>query len=180
MDNLLPIANSLLAASSARWQHLADMAPAETWSQRPVPDEWSAQECLHHLVEVERLIFPVRLNAFRAGHDFPGFNPDKDGRPADPGQSPSALAAEFAQWRTNTLALLAELAPADLDRTARHGELGPVTLGEFLHEWVAHDLMHLAQAEQALMQPFIRASGPWRPHFADYDLEVPKTTPAAE
>jgi hypothetical protein len=177
MDNLLPIANSLLAASSARWQILADMAAPELWSQRPAPAAWSAHECLHHLVEVEQLVFPVRLRAFRAGHDFPGFNPDKDSRPADPQQSPAALAAEFGRWRTNTLALLAELVPADLARTARHGDLGVVTLGEFLHEWVAHDLMHLAQAEQALMQPFVAASGPWRPSFAAYDLEAQTTVP---
>lgn len=170
MAHLLPTANSLLAASSARWQHLADMAAPELWTQRPTPDDWSVHECLHHLVEVEQLLFPVRLNAFRAGHDFPGFNPQTDGRPANLEQSPAALAAEFSHWRTNTLALLAELVPADLARTARHGELGSVTLGEFLNEWVAHDLMHLAHAEQALMQPFIAACGPWRKHFADYDL----------
>jgi hypothetical protein len=170
MDNLLPIANSLLAASTARWQQLADMAPLDLWSQRPVPEAWSPHECLHHLVEVEQLVFPVRLRAFRAGNDFPGFNPQTDGRPDNLEQPPAALAAEFSRWRTNTLALLAELVPADLSRTSRHGELGPVTLGEFLHEWVAHDLMHLAQAEQALMQPFIAACGPWRPSFADYDL----------
>ena len=170
MDNLLPIANSLLAASSARWQILADMAPASLWTQSPTPDDWSAHQCLHHLIEVEQLVFPMRLRAFRAGHDFPGFNPATDGRPADPEQTPTALAAEFVRWRTNTLGLLAEITPADLARTARHGELGVVSLGEFLHEWVAHDLMHLAQAEQALMQPFIAGSGPWRKYFEDYDL----------
>lgn len=30
----------------------------------------------------------------------------------------------------------------------------------------AHDLDHGIQAERALMQPFIHASGPWQPYFA--------------
>jgi hypothetical protein len=42
-----------------------------------------------------------------------------------------------------------------------------------LHEWVAHDLMHLVQAERALLQPFIQGSGPWRPFFADYEAAPP-------
>jgi len=55
-----------------------------------------------------------------------------------------------------------------LPRTARHQELGPVTLEQLLHEWAAHDLMHTVQAERALMRPFIEGCGPWRPYFADH------------
>ena len=41
-------------------------------------------------------------------------------------------------------------------------ELGVVSLRELLNEWAAHDMMHIVQAERAIMQPFIAASGPWR------------------
>ncbi|MBA2285220.1 MAG: hypothetical protein H0W02_07045 [Ktedonobacteraceae bacterium] len=44
-----------------------------------------------------------------------------------------------------------------------------MTLGELLHEWAAHDLMHTVQAERALMQPFILACGPWRSYLSDHD-----------
>ena len=53
-------------------------------------------------------------------------------------------------------------------RTARHAELGPVTLAQLLHEWAAHDLMHTVQAERALMQPFLAGVGPWRGYFTDH------------
>lgn len=51
------------------------------------------------------------------------------------------------------------------------GACGPnrVTLREMLNEWAGHDLMHTVQAELAVMQPFITASGPWRGYFADHD-----------
>jgi hypothetical protein len=107
------------------------------------------------------------VRAFLAGQDFPAFNPDSQG--TKPGGTPPAdLAAEFNQLRQESLAVLAQITPADLGRQARHGELGPVTLGEMLHEWAAHDLMHTVQAERALMQPFIRGSGPWQVYFSDH------------
>ena len=70
--------------------------------------------------------------------------------------------------RAESLAALAEVQPADLDRRVRHQELGPVTLGEMVNEWAAHDLNHTVQAERALMQPFIRDSGPWQVYFQDH------------
>jgi hypothetical protein len=84
------------------------------------------------------------------------------------------MAAEFAQHRAASLTALSRVKPADLSRTARHSELGMVTLSELLHEWAAHDLMHTVQAERALMQPFIAGCGPWRPYFKDHDLNVTK------
>jgi hypothetical protein len=66
--------------------------------------------------------------------------------------------------------MLDELAAGDLTRGAIHREYGPVQLGQLLHEWAAHDLMHTIQAERALMQPFVAKSGPWRVTFADHDV----------
>jgi hypothetical protein len=82
------------------------------------------------------------------------------------------MASEFAALREQSLDLLARLSPADLSRTARHADLGTVTLGDMIHEWAAHDLNHTVQAERALMQPFIAGSGPWRAagYFADHDV----------
>jgi len=79
------------------------------------------------------------------------------------------LAAEFARLRAIQLEALKTVTTSDLARTARHSELGLVTLGELIHEWVGHDLMHTVQAERALLQLFIAGCGPWRPYFADHD-----------
>ena len=64
--------------------------------------------------------------------------------------------------------MLEKLSPADLERTARHGELGPVTLSEMVHNWAAHDLNHTVQAERAMMQPFIQGCGPWQKFYTDH------------
>jgi hypothetical protein len=113
------------------------------------------------------------VRAFLAGQDFPGFDPDTQ-PPVDLSR-PAEMARELATLREQSLALFAQLSPADLARSARHAELGAVTLGDMIHEWGAHDLNHTVQAERALMQPFIAGSGPWRTagYFADHDMGGP-------
>jgi hypothetical protein len=90
----------------------------------------------------------------------------------DPAQIARDLAEEFARMRSETLTLLKTLKPSDLERRARHAELGPVSLSELLHEWAAHDLMHTVQGERALMQPFIQGSGAWQVYFKDHFVKA--------
>ncbi len=171
-DNLLGHVQVVLSTTAARWQHLAETLPVELLTRAPAPGEWAALECLQHLLDTEEWVFPVRVEALLAGQDFPAFDPDAEGRKPDASQPPGKLAAAFARCREASLALLAQVTPADLPRQARHSELGLVTLAELLHEWAAHDLMHTVQAERAVMQPFIAGCGPWRPYFSDHDLEA--------
>jgi hypothetical protein len=168
MDDPIADIHAVLATTAARWQALTATLPATLLRRAPGADEWPALSCLLHLLDTERYVFPSRVRAFLAGQDFPAFDPDAQGT-KDTGQDPAALAAAFAELRSASLALVAKLNVSDLARTARHSELGTVTLGQMLHEWAAHDLNHTVQAERALMQPFIAACGPWRPNFADHD-----------
>ncbi len=151
-----------------RWLALTETVPVDLLTRPPAPGEWSALDCLRHLLDTERLVFPPRVRDFLAGRDFATFDPDTEGT-GDDGREPAQLADEFARLRSESLAALEGLTEPDLARTARHAELGRVTLGEMLHEWAAHDLMHTVQAERALMQPFIAGCGPWRPYFRDHD-----------
>jgi hypothetical protein len=173
VDDILVYARPILETTPARWMSLIQALPADLTTLAPATKEWSAAECLQHLVDAERYVFPPRVRAILAGQDFPAFDPDKQGTPAG-SRSPADLAEEFAQLRAGSLALLEKVKPDDLSRKARHSELGMVTLDELLHEWAGHDLMHTVQAERALMQPFIRGSGPWRHYFADHDVELAK------
>ena len=89
-------------------------------------------------------------------------------------QTPEQLAAAFARYRQESLALLKQVNDDDLERTARHPQFGTVTLAQLLHTWAAHDLNHTIQAERALMQPFILGGGPWHVFFRDHIIDVPK------
>jgi len=169
MEQLLTSARSVLETTAPRWTRLIETLPAELLARPPAAGEWSAVDCLRHLRDTERFAFPLRVRAFLAGQDFPGFDPDRDGTPATD-EAPAGLLADFTNLRAESLDLLTRLTERDLERTARHSELGEVTLGQMIHEWAAHDLMHTVQAERALMQPFIAGCGPWRFYFADHDV----------
>ena len=167
MEDLLAQVRSILSGTPARWLNLVQTVPAGLLAQPAAPGQWSAVQCLQHLIDTEA-VFQSRVQAFLAGQDFAGFDPDSQGTTPGPDRVPADLAAGFARMRAESLAALAEVQPADLDRRVRHQELGPVTLGEMVNEWAAHDLNHTVQAERALMQPFIRGSGPWQVYFQDH------------
>ena len=172
MDDLVTNVRAVLATTPTRWFNLTESIPPALLRRRPAPGEWSAQECLQHLIDTEESVFPRRIEAFLAGRDFPGFDPDAAGSAPVQREAAAELAARFAVLRAGSLQALEAVTPPDLGLQSRHAELGPVTMEELLHEWAAHDLMHLVQAERALMQPFIGGSGPWRGYFADHDVEA--------
>jgi hypothetical protein len=169
MDKVLEAMRALIATTPERWTGMARALPDGLLERPAAESEWSALECLQHIIDTEK-VFQFRIQAFLAGRDFPGFNPDEEG--TKPGkQTPLGLAEEFARLRRESLTMLEKLSPADLERKARHAELGMVTLSEMVHEWAAHDLNHSIQAERALMQPFIQGSGPWKIYFTDHLIQ---------
>lgn len=168
MFDILKDSATILQTTPLNWENLTNTLSEDLLNLPPAPGEWSALDCLQHLVDAEQWVFPVRIRSFLAGQDFPAFDPDSQGEISKRSLSAKPLSAEFSRMRSESLFLLKALNATDLDRTARHAELGQVTLSEMLYEWAAHDLMHTVQAERALMQPFIKGCGPWQPYFRDH------------
>ncbi|HEY7124094.1 MAG TPA: DinB family protein [Ktedonobacterales bacterium] len=164
---LLDEVRTILSTTPGRWKSLAFSLSADLLTRKPLEGDWAALECLHHLIDTERWVFPTRIRALLAGQDFAAFNPNAQG-PRTTSHTPMQLAAEFARRRLKSLRMLEQITPAEFSRTARHPSLGQVTLREMLHTWAAHDLMHTVQAERALMQPFIAGCGPWHVYFTDH------------
>jgi hypothetical protein len=170
VDDLVARVREILSTTPERWLALTTSIDPARVAARPAPGEWSAAECLQHILDTELGAFSVRLAAFMAGRDLAAFDPDDAGFRPEPGSDQVGLANSFAQARARSLTALERLVEADLDRTANHAEYGIVTMREMLNEWAAHDLMHTVQAERALMQPFVVGSGKWRHYFADHDV----------
>jgi len=173
MIDILKEARTILRTTPQRWIYLTENVSAELLYRAPAPNEWSAYDCLQHLVDAERWVFPTRVNALLAGQDFPAFDPDGEGVQPYGELSPVELAAEFAALRKESLVLFDQLTNSDLVRAANHQFLGQATMSELLHEWPAHDLNHTVQAERALMQPFIQGTGPWQSLFKDHFVDAP-------
>ena len=168
MKSDIAVIKTVLITTPDRWIALVHSLPEELLNLPPAPGEWSAVECLQHIIDVEQ-VFQFRLRAFLDGlESFPSFDPDAEGSQLRSTPSARDLAAEFAGLREASLQSIQKIKPGDLDRQALHAELGQVTLREMLNEWPAHDLNHTVQAERALMQPFIQGCGPWQQYFLDH------------
>jgi DinB superfamily len=173
MTDLINRTIAILRINDDRWHALATGLDRDLLMRPPAPGEWSALQCLGHATDTEAAVFAARVRALEAGQAvLASFDPDAESTPITADTDPVALAERHAALRAASLALLATVAETDLERTARHAELGPVTLRQLLNEWAAHDLMHIVQAERAVMQAFIPNSGPWRGSFADHDVDV--------
>ena len=170
MIPLVRLVLPVLETTPQRWIQLVSNLPDEPFHRKPAPKEWSAYDCLRHIVDTERSVFPARVGYLLRGEDFPAFHPDKKEKDPKGNPTPAELAGEFARLRVGSLALLSKIGEGDLERTARHQELGIVSLEEMIHEWAGHDLMHTVQGERAIMQPFIDGCGPWKRYFSDHAI----------
>ena len=130
---------------------LLDEVGAEQWHMHPDEDEWSIVQILCHLLERERSEQLPRLRRIAAEDEPFLVAPSPAGPKAEPCAADGwPVAAEFAAARAETLAYLAELAPDDWRRPARHSIFGPTNLLEMAHFTAQHDRLHLNQLCQTL------------------------------
>jgi uncharacterized damage-inducible protein DinB len=128
-------------------------------------DTWSPYDIVGHLIHGERTDWIPRAELLLAHGESRPFTPFdrfaqfKESR----GKSLSELLNTLSELRAQNLARLESLrlTPADLERRGRHPELGPVTLGQLLATWVAHDLNHLGQIARVMGRQYTAAVGPW-------------------
>ena len=148
------IADLLAASASIVVAELTALGAEAGW--RPEPGEWSANECVGHLIEAERRGFAGRIRAIVAsgpGGSVPAIPPDLEAwdPPAvaaarrDHLRDAADLAAEFASLRGDGIALVRSLDTADLAREGLHPEVGLLRVDELLGEWVHHDRNHIRQ-----------------------------------
>jgi uncharacterized damage-inducible protein DinB len=171
MTDILDSARRLLSTTPGRWQSLVEAAPEELLRRPAAAGEWSAADCLNHLLLTERVVFGERLRAILEGRDLVTFDPS-EARDREPERTPLQVAMALAAERAKNLVVLSSLTPDDLERSSRHPEYGMVALRVVLNTWAAHDLQHTVQAEEALMQAFIPGTGPFRFRFADHEVRT--------
>lgn len=170
MSQSLERCTSVLAATARRWLDLAATVPVELLERPAAAGEWSAVDCLRHLLQADRHVFPSRVGQFLAGDEELSVV-DPATFPPTPERTAREMAESFARVREENLGVLASLRPEDLERTSRSRRFGPLTLGVVLQQWALHDLEHVIQAERALLQGLLVDSGPLRAIYAALDQE---------
>jgi hypothetical protein len=145
----------------------------ERLDRRPTASAWSQTEILAHLADFEVVCFQARVETILRGDPVMALNPDK--RAADipyAAMDPFMSLDRFCQDRERSLARIRQLSPGDLARQAMHSETGEITLANLLAEWVIHDLTHIRQLVVTAAQPFLPATGPWRPGYKNLELSA--------
>jgi DinB superfamily len=115
---------------------------------RPAEGEWSANECVGHLIEAERRGFAGRIRRILAedGVVEPDWNQVEVAAARRDWERPAAtIVADFVAVRDDSIALVEGLREGDLERAAIHAAVGRVTISNLLGEWVFHDRNHIRQ-----------------------------------
>jgi hypothetical protein len=137
----------LTATPAAAWGELQGMPEAlRRW--RPASTEWCALEVVGHLTEADLRAFLGRIVLLREepGAAFEPWDPDRVAAVRrDDTKDARQVVDEFARVRALGVGVVRELSAADLALSGNHPDVGALTVGNLLAEWVAHDRAHLAQ-----------------------------------
>lgn len=128
----------------------------ETLDRRPRADAWSQTEILAHLADFEVVCFQTRVEQILGGEPIRSLNADERAAEIPYAAINTLTSLEvFERERERSLARLRQLSPDQLVRWAVHGELGEMSLGRLLTEWVKHDLSHIRQLVMTAGQVFL-------------------------
>jgi hypothetical protein len=151
---------------------LAGLSPGWTEATEG-PETWSPYVIVGHLIHGERTDWIPRARIILAQGPQRRFTPyDRFAQFRESeGKSLDDLLDEFARLRAKNVGTLAEwrLTQVQLELQGEHPEFGPVTLGQLLSTWVAHDLGHVAQAARVMAKRYRDAVGPWRAYLPVMD-----------
>lgn len=124
-------------------------ALGDEWARwRPAPLEWSANECLGHVIEADRRGFAGRIERILTEDGIAESGWDQVATAAarrDNERTVTSILDEFVTGRDAGIALVEGLLVDQLDRTANHDRVGRVSVSNLLHEWVFHDRNHVRQ-----------------------------------
>jgi hypothetical protein len=139
----------LLRAGAAEIRAEVEALPEEVLAWHPMPGEWCVKECLGHIIEAERRGFAGRIrvllehdgDATLVSWDQTAVARERNDCDADSAQ----LLLEFLGLREASVSLVASLKPEDMGRGGEHPDVGHLTIGEIVNEWVHHDRNHFKQ-----------------------------------
>jgi hypothetical protein len=144
-------------------------AGREALHWKPAPERWSISEVLAHLTEVEG-VFLGRAKAM-VEQENPHIEAYDQNQAYAAGRYSGGNAAEhlhkFCHERDRSLSWVRYLPPTAALRRAQHAEIGPINLGQMMHEWAFHDLGHIRQiAELYRVHTFYSRMGEARRYYS--------------
>ena len=173
MDFDLTNGIAVLERTPATLRAMLDRLPAAWIDADEGPDTWSPYVIVGHLIQGERSDWIPRAKIILAHgpqRRFEPFDRNAQFRESE-GKSLTELLDEFARWRADNLATLADwnITDRELALEGEHPAFGLVTLRQLLATWVVHDLGHIAQTARVMAKQYKSAIGPWRAYLPVVD-----------
>lgn len=146
----------VLRAQSHQLTHEIGLTPGDAALWKPEPSEWSVQECLTHLRNVERHVFLLRMRRMIEEENpklefFDEQAHQKEHWRAD--EPVQKILADFVEDRAAEIALLER---ADWSRIGQHPVRGPITLAWLADYTVGHTWEHLSQIMRVRLSYAVR------------------------
>lgn len=128
---------------------------AQQWQVIVYPDPpWSVRNLLAHFLSAEQELLALGWSIAAGGPgaphglDIDSFNAEEQQRLAD--VPPQDLLAQLDRARRETIAWVATLEEAELDRLGRHPLLGEISLETLIESIYAHQLLHMRDLMKVL------------------------------
>ncbi len=152
--NPIPIVEQLARTPGALAAWLEGLE-ADRARFKPPSGAWSIVEIMAHLVDEEREDFRARLRLTieSPGKEWPRTDPEAWSR--DRGyhaRDLDEMVNEFRKERDESLRWLLSLGNVDWKIAYQHPRVGPVTAGELLVSWSAHDALHVRQIAKRMFE----------------------------
>lgn len=136
---------------------------------KPERDKWSILEVTCHLADEEVEDFRTRVEHTleRPEAAWPPIDPQgwAEARAYNERDLAEAL-ARFLAARRDSLAWLESLGDPDWSRAHRHPKLGPISAGDLLTSWVAHDHIHIRQLNRLHREYLVEELSEHAPDYA--------------
>lgn len=161
-------ASSQLAHQGQAIFALAGDLTEEEYRFKPDPEYWSILEVLNHLVDEEVLDFRRHLEHILFTPDKPWPKIDPQGWVTEKRYNDRQLGEtlqNFKAEREKSIAWLATLGHPKWD-AAVEMPWGPLTAGDMLASWLAHDLLHMRQLVELRYSITAAASSPFSLEYA--------------
>lgn len=135
---------------------------------RPAPGAWSLLEVIGHLLDEETLDFRARLDVVLHRPNEPWTRIDPEAWVIEHQYNARDLAETlqaFRAERERSLAWLGTLTAPDWTREYR-APFGPITAGDLLASWAAHDVLHTRQLVELRRARLLAHTQPHRTQYA--------------